>query len=182
MKCLPIVGRTVVLLLALSLCLKCDPLWAAANEAKGESKAAVLNRSVRTGDPVQLLESLERRHRALEERAKWMDLREADLKRLEEKLAKRIVSLEQLREDLRVDLGKEAAANDASVARLAKIFSGMKVKAAASSLRSMDKEVAVLILRVMREKVAAKILSKMDSDDAVKLANEMGMPLSERKR
>lgn len=154
-------------------------LWAADTPARG-NKAALLDRAARTGDPVYLLESLENRRRDLDKRAKLLDLREADLKRLENKLAERIVALEKLRADLRSDLAQEAATDSANIAHLAKIFSGMKVKAAANGLRAMDRETAVLVLKVMREKIAAKILSKMTNEDAVQLANELGMPQSEK--
>ena len=182
MMSLPMVGRgrIVVLLLAMFFCLECGSLWAA-NTVKLD-KAALMDRAARTGDPVYLLESLEQRRHDLDKRAKWLDLREADLQRLEKKLAKRIVGLEKLREDLRADLLKEESFDDANIAHLAKIFSGMKVKAAANSLKSMDRETAVSVLKVMREKVAAKILSKMASEDAVELANELGLPKSDKIR
>lgn len=178
-------GRLVVFLVATSLCFLGGEIWAA-DKAGGEKKA-VLDGLARTcdrdRDPVLIsLESLEKRRLDLDERAKQLDLRETDLRRLDGKLASRIVALEKLRKDLRADLAKESAADDANIAHLAKIFSGMKVKAAANGLKSMDLESAVQVLKVMREKVAAKILSKMGSEDAVKLANELSLPLSERSR
>ncbi|MBF0401119.1 MAG: hypothetical protein HQL90_10175 [Magnetococcales bacterium] len=140
----------------------------------------VEDKAVRVGDPASLLNSLEQRRLELDKRARWLDLREADLKRLEEKLAKRIASLEGLRNEIGASLDKEKVLDDANIARLAKILSSMKIKAAADGLKSMDRETAVLVLKVMKEKVAAKILSKMDSTQAVELANELGIPMAER--
>ncbi len=139
------------------------------------------DKAVGIGDPATLLNNLEQRRLDLEKRAKWLDLREADLKRLEEKLAKRIASLEALRSEIRTSLDKEKVVDDANVVRLAKIFSGMKTKSAADGLKAMDRETAVLVLKVMKEKVAAKILSKMDNEQAVQLANELGIPMAEKK-
>ncbi|MEO5363995.1 MAG: hypothetical protein H7838_10295 [Magnetococcus sp. DMHC-8] len=178
-------------LLALLLGGQSAPAWAADNAAaakqggeKGAAKAKeqdVEDKAVGIPDPANLLNSLEQRRQELEKRAKWLDLREADLKRLEEKLAKRIASLEALRGEMRANLDKEKAVDDANITRLAKILSGMKVKAAADGLKSMDRETAVLVLKVMKEKVAAKILSKMESEQAAQLANELGIPLAEKK-
>ena len=152
---------------------------AAANKEK--EKEDVGDKAVGVGDPAGLLNNLEQRRQELEKRAKWLDLREADLKRLEEKLAKRIASLETLRNEIRTNLDKEKVVDDTNITRLAKILSGMKVKAAADSLKAMDRETSVLVLKVMKEKVAAKILSKMDNEQAAQLANELGIPMSEKK-
>ncbi|MEO5350364.1 MAG: hypothetical protein H7836_12045 [Magnetococcus sp. YQC-3] len=187
---------TCFVLLALLLAGQSAPAWGAAEPAaakpgaeKGAAKAKpkekdqdVEDKAVGVADPANLLNGLEQRRQELEKRAKWLDLREADLKRLEEKLAKRIASLEALRGEMRANLDKEKAVDDANVNRLAKILSGMKVKAAADGLKSMDRETAVLVLKVMKEKVAAKILSKMESEQAAQLANELGIPLSEKKQ
>lgn len=186
-----------LVLLALFLVGQGSPAWAAspagdaaATKQGGEKGAAKAKEKEQdpeekasgVADPANLLNSLEQRRLEMEKRAKWLDLREADLKRLEEKLAKRIASLETLREEMRANLDKEKVVDDANVARLAKILSGMKVKAAADGLKSMDRETAVLVLKVMKEKVAAKILSKMDSEQAAQLANDLGIPMAEKTR
>lgn len=150
------------------------------DEKNKDEEQNVADKAVNVGDPASLLSSLEQRRLELEKRARWLDLREADLKRLEEKLAKRIASLEGLRGEITASLEKEKVLDDANITRLAKILSGMKVKAAAEGLKSMDRETAVLVLKVMKEKVAAKILSKMDNEQAVELANELGVPMAER--
>ena len=159
-----------------------DKAAASAPAAKDKGKETVGDdKAVGIGDPAGLLNDLEKRRVELEKRAKWLDLREADLKRLEEKLAKRVASLEALRNEIRANLEKEKVVDDANITRLAKILSGMKAKAAADGLKAMDRETAVLVLKVMKEKVAAKILSKMDNEQAVQLANELGIPMAEKK-
>ncbi|MBF0186030.1 MAG: hypothetical protein HQM06_16795 [Magnetococcales bacterium] len=155
---------------------------ASAQPAKEKGKeAGSEDKAVSIGDPAALLNDLEKRRIELEKRAKWLDLREADLKRLEEKLSKRVASLEALRNEIRANLEKEKVMDDANITRLAKILSGMKAKAAADGLKAMDRDTAVLVLKVMKEKVAAKILSKMDNEQAVQLANELGIPMAEKK-
>jgi flagellar motility protein MotE (MotC chaperone) len=159
-----------------------DKATAPASTAKDKGKeSGGDDKAVGIGDPAALLNDMEKRRVELEKRAKWLDLREADLKRLEEKLAKRVASLEALRNEIRANLEKEKVVDDANITRLAKILSGMKAKAAADGLKAMDRETAVLVLKVMKEKVAAKILSKMDNDQAVQLANELGIPMAEKK-
>lgn len=165
---LPMLGRGLIIVLPILFTLGVSSLWAA-------------NPEPQFSDPVGLLKSLEERRVVLDKRAKWLDLREADLKRLEKKLAERIKALEGLRATISEDLLREKSVDDKNIARLAKIFSGMKTKAAALGLKSMDRDTAILVLKVMSEKVAAKILSKMDSSEAVKLADELGLPLAQRR-
>ena len=178
--------RTDSLCMVLSVCAVLLVAWGVCPGgsawAEAQNEEAERDRAKGIGDPAELLNSLQKRRIELEQRAKWLDLREADLKRLEAKLAKRITSLEGLRGEIRESLDKEKVLDDANIARLSKIFSSMKVKAAAEGLRAMDRQTAVLVLKVMKEKVAAKILSKMATRAAVQLANELGIPMEEKKR
>jgi flagellar motility protein MotE (MotC chaperone) len=132
-------------------------------------------------DPLKLLESLEGRRKALDKRAEQLEIREQDLQRLEDKLAKRIASLEKLREVIQRDLAKEKEINTKNIARLAKIYGSMKVKAAALGLQSIDQDIAVKVLKVMSEKTSGKILGKMKGGNAVVLANELGVSIGERR-
>lgn len=133
-------------------------------------------------DPMLLLEHLEKRRLELDEREKWLEMRQVELARLEAKLKKRIEALENLRKVIEDGLNKEKELDDANIARLAKIYSGMKAKVAAARLRSLDRPTAIKILKVMREKTTAKILGKMPSMDAVKLSDALGVPVAERRR
>jgi len=133
-------------------------------------------------DPLHLLETLENRRVQLDEQAKKLEIREADLKRLEEKLAARIDALEKLRDAIRNDLEQEKQFDDKNIARLGKIYTSMKPGAAAEGLKALDQETAVKVLKVMSEKIVAKILNKMDSTSAGRLADELGMPLSDKRR
>ncbi|MBF0214073.1 MAG: hypothetical protein HQM00_11020 [Magnetococcales bacterium] len=155
------------------------PAWVAEQEEK--SKSAKMTDFGLAKDPIALLEALEKRRLALEDREKLMEIREADLKRLEEKMGKRISALELLRENIRADLSREKELDDANIKRLAKIYSGMKPKAAAASLMAMDRDTAVKALRAIPEKVAAKILSRMDVPDAVQLSEAIGVPISAKR-
>jgi flagellar motility protein MotE (MotC chaperone) len=132
-------------------------------------------------DPLKLLESLEGRRKALDKRASQLEIREQDLLRLEDKLAKRIASLEKLRKVIQRDLTKEKEINTKNIARLAKIYGSMKVKSAALGLQSIDQDIAVKVLKVMSEKTAGKILGKMKGGNAVVLANELGISIGERR-
>ncbi|MBF0127362.1 MAG: hypothetical protein HQM02_09150 [Magnetococcales bacterium] len=156
-------------------------LPARAAESDDKAKSAKMGDIGLAKDPIALLEALEKRRADLDERDKWLEIREADLKRLEEKLGKRITALEQLRESIRADLAQEKNLDDANIKRLAKIFAGMKPKAAAASLMAMDRETAVKALKAVPEKVAAKILGKMDVREAVQLSEALGVPISDKR-
>ncbi|NGZ07360.1 MAG: hypothetical protein G8237_13505 [Magnetococcales bacterium] len=155
------------------------PAWVAEQEEKNKGHKAVDFGLAK--DPIALLESLEKRRVALDDREKLLEIREADLKRLEEKMGKRISALEALRDTIRADLAREKETDDANIKRLAKIYAGMKPKAAASSLMAMDRETAVKALKAIPEKVAAKILSRMDIADAVQLSEAIGVPIAAKR-
>ncbi|MBF0422915.1 MAG: hypothetical protein HQL73_07970 [Magnetococcales bacterium] len=133
-------------------------------------------------DPLHLLESLEKRRVQLDEQAKKLDIREQDLKRLEEKLATRIEALEKLRDVIKSDLEREKQSDDGNITRLGKIYASMKPGIAAEGLKALDQETAVKVLKAMPEKVVAKILNKMDVVSAGKLADELGMPIADKRR
>lgn len=133
-------------------------------------------------DPLELLETLEKRRLLLDERDKKLEIREQDLKRLEENLAARIESMEKLRDAIRGDLEKEKKFDETNIARLGKIYTSMKPGAAAEGLKALDQDTAVKVLRVMPEKVVAKILNKMDTQSAGKLADELSMPIGDKRR
>ncbi|MBF0367958.1 MAG: hypothetical protein HQL52_00720 [Magnetococcales bacterium] len=148
------------------------PAWSADNN----NETVVLPR-----DPLKLLNALEKRRIDLDDREKWLDVRQKEMERLEKKLAERLAALETLREAIQKDLTAEKSVDDTNIARLAKIYSGMKAKAAAAGLETMDTDTAVRVLKVMREKTAAKVLGKMKTRNAVRLSKELGIPLSERR-
>ncbi|MBF0611244.1 MAG: hypothetical protein G8345_15605 [Magnetococcales bacterium] len=133
-------------------------------------------------DPLQLLEILEKRRKECEERTKQLDFREEELKRLEEKIEKRVGVLESLRMQIQTDMSKEQKVDDENINRLAKIYSGMKPKVAADQLKSMEQKIVLRILRAMGEKQAAKILNRMEPEAATPLTEALGLPLADKRR
>ncbi|OSM03936.1 MotE family protein [Magnetofaba australis] len=144
--------------------------------------AVVTDQDKRIKDPIQLLQALEKRRMNLDARAKLLETREAEVKRMEEQLSRRIAAMEALRAEIRRDLEEEKRIDDANIARLAKVFSSMKPKQAGAQLEGMERATAVKVLRVLREKTAAKILDKMNRPAAVELADEIGLTMGERRR
>ncbi|MBF0588052.1 MAG: hypothetical protein HQL53_02895 [Magnetococcales bacterium] len=133
-------------------------------------------------DPLQLLKVLEEKRVALDARSKALDQREAELKRLEETIDKRLAAMNSLRALILKDFEREKAVDDANIKRLAKIYTGMKPKQAAAQFTNLDQSTAIRVLKVMREKVAAKILGKMDPQYAASLTEVLGIPISQRRR
>ncbi|MBF0177901.1 MAG: hypothetical protein HQL63_13795 [Magnetococcales bacterium] len=132
-------------------------------------------------DPIQLLDSLEKRRQELEERGRQLDAREIELKQMEDRLGKRVTALEELRTSIEKDLLEEKKMDDANVERLAKIYAGMKTKAAAERLQKLDRKVALKVLKAMKERVASKILGKMDAPAATELADGLGITSADRR-
>ncbi|MBF0158206.1 MAG: hypothetical protein HQL58_01660 [Magnetococcales bacterium] len=133
-------------------------------------------------DPMQLLESLERRRVELDERNKVLDRREQELQQLEGRLNKRVEALQSLRELIQKDMSDEKNVDDGNIKRLAKIFSSMKPQEAAQRLMALEHKMAVRVLKAMREKSAAKVLGKMDAQQATTLSEDVGLSLAERRR
>ncbi|ABK42587.1 hypothetical protein Mmc1_0058 [Magnetococcus marinus MC-1] len=132
-------------------------------------------------DPVDLLKTLEIRQNELETRAKVLDLKEQELKRMGEEVERRLKALTALREQVRQDILEEKQIDSNNIARLARIYSSMKPKVAAGQLKDLERETAVKVLKVLKEKVAAKIFDKMDPQDALPLADAIGMSLQKRR-
>ncbi len=170
---------SIVMVLLVVLLAGAAPAWVA--ETKGKDAVARVVDIGMAKDPIALLSALEERRMNLEDREKLLEIREVDLKRLEEKLAKRIVALEQLREAIRADLALEKEMDGDNIKKLAKIFSSMKPKAAAASLMAMDQETAVKTVKALPEKVAAKILSKMNVAEAVQISEALGLPIAQKR-
>nr|CRH07689.1 Conserved exported protein of unknown function [Candidatus Magnetococcus massalia] len=133
-------------------------------------------------DPVQLLDELEKRRNALDARAAELDLREKELNRLQEQVAKRTQALQMLRQEVRKDILEEKKINTDNIAKLARVYASMKPKVAAQQLKDLERNTAIKVLKVMKEKVAAKIFDKMNPEDGVPLADAIGMTLQQKRQ
>lgn len=113
----------------------------------------------------------------LNERKTELDLREAELGKLEEELQKRkaeldekLKSLESMRAEISKALKTRVADDQQKVDKLVQVYSSMKPQQAAKVIESLNEDLAVEILDKMKKKSAAEILDMMNAKQARRLS------------
>jgi flagellar motility protein MotE (MotC chaperone) len=113
----------------------------------------------------------------LSERKKELDLREAELGKLEEELQKRKVeldeklkALEAMRTEISKTLKSRVSTDQEKVDKLVQVYSTMKAAQAAKVIETLNEDLAVEILDKMKKKNAAEILDMMNAKKARRLS------------
>ncbi len=113
----------------------------------------------------------------LSDRKKELDLREAELVKLEEELQKRKVeldeklkALEAMRADISKTLKSRVATDQGKVDKLVQVYSSMKAAQAAKVIETLNEDLAVEVLDKMKKKSAAEILDMMNAKKARRLS------------
>ncbi len=116
----------------------------------------------------------------LNERKKELDLREAELAKLEEELQKRkaeldekLKTLEATRAEISKTLKSRVATDQEKVDKLIQFYSNMKPQQAAKVIETLNEDLAVEVLDKMKKKNAAEIMNMMDARKARKLSELM---------
>ena len=120
-------------------------------------------------DEIGLLRDLRGRSEKLDRRERELDVREAAVKRLEDRAAEQVGNLEKLRADFLVLVGGEADRRTERVEEFAKMVAGMKAKKAAPVLAEMNEDTALLVLSLLNAKQAGKVLAAMPPAEARRL-------------
>lgn len=136
-------------------------------------------------DPAKVvLRGLEEKRVAIEKQQKILDQGRKELEALEEQIDEKLENLAALKKQIETDmaaltrtktqreLDKEAA-YEAKIGRLVKMYAGMKPKAAAEIVNTLNLEVAQEIFLRMRESSASQILSFVNSDKAAKISERL---------
>jgi flagellar motility protein MotE (MotC chaperone) len=113
----------------------------------------------------------------LNDRKKELDLREAELAKLEEELQKqkleldgKIKQLETMREDISKTLKTRVAVDQEKVERLVQTYSTMKAQNAAKIIETLNEDLAVEVMDKMKKKSAAEIMNMMDAKKARRIS------------
>jgi flagellar motility protein MotE (MotC chaperone) len=113
----------------------------------------------------------------LNERKQELDLREAELVKLEEELQKRKLELDQklkqlesMRTEISQTLKSRVANDQEKVDKLVQFYSNMKPQQASVIIESLNEDLAVEVLDKMKKKNAADILNLMDAKKARRLS------------
>lgn len=116
----------------------------------------------------------------LNDRKKELDLREAELSRMEEELQKRkaeldekLKRLESMRTDISKTLKTRVAADQQKVDKLVEFYSNMKPQQAAKVIETINEDLAVEVLDKMKKKNAAEIMNMVNAKKARRLSELM---------
>jgi flagellar motility protein MotE (MotC chaperone) len=128
-----------------------------------------------------VLRGLEEKRIQVEKSQQELAQEKKELERYEEQIDEKLVNMETLKKQIsddmalleakktRKELEKEAA-YEAKIARLVKMYAGMKPKNAAQIVNKMSLEVAQEIFLRMREASASEILANVDSEKAANIS------------
>ena len=113
----------------------------------------------------------------LNDRKKELDLREADLNKLEDELQKqkleldgKIKQLEGMRAEISKTLKTRVAVDQEKVEKLVQFYSTMKPPQAAKVIESLNEDLAVEVIDKMKKKNAAEIMNALDPKKARRLS------------
>ncbi len=133
-------------------------------------------------DPAKVvLEGLEKKKQAIEEERQAMEREKKELEQYAAQVDEKLESLATLRKQIQEDMAlldqkksrKEMEADrkfEAKLAKLVKMYTGMKPKNAAAIINKMDLAVAQDIFLRMRGESASKILGFVDAEKAAKIS------------
>ncbi len=122
----------------------------------------------------QLVLLLQRKEESLNRRQQTITAREADVRAAEEQVERRIIELQELREQVRASLASLDGDRQERVNGLVKMFESMRPNQAADILTVTDNDIALEVLERMNRGKAGKTLAAMDPKRAAYLAERIG--------
>ena len=118
----------------------------------------------------RILVSIEAEYAKLGERERKIDTREMQLKTLEMEVDKKLVAMQQLRNELVKLLDRKEETEGERIAELSKIYEKMNPQKAAVLIKALDHQLAVELLLGIKKKTAGKILDNLDAETATALS------------
>lgn len=133
-----------------------------------------------SGVKEELYKDLTKRRQDLEAQERQLALREALLEAGERELEQKMRELEILRNELQGLLEKQTEEEQARIAKLVKIYEGMKAKDAAQIFNTLDMNVLIQVMALMSERKSSPILAAMSPERAravtILLAEQKQLP------
>ena len=115
-----------------------------------------------SGEQVEVLRTLSKRHRDLVERERSISEREATLQAIEKRLDTKTEELKKIQDYLKQLLGQKDEKEKESIKKLVLVYQKMKPQEAATILQELDLETLLNIMDEMKETNVSSILSKME--------------------
>lgn len=128
----------------------------------------------------ELFETLAKRRKDLDERENVIAQKEALLRAAEQELDRKYQELDKIRGEIQALLVQQSEEEKERVARLVKIYEGMKAKDAAKIFNTLDMDILIEVTGHMSERKLAPIMAAMDPDRArsvtIFLAEQKSLP------
>lgn len=118
---------------------------------------------------VDVLTSLTKRRKQLDEREQQLAMRENVITAAERRVDTKIAQLQALQTEIQKLLGQRDAEEQKQIDSLVKTYSSMKPKDAARIFDTLDDDVRLAVAEKMKSDVLAPVLAAMQSDEAKKL-------------
>ena len=162
-----------------------DKEKASAEGENGEEASAPCPECPECPDPAKVvLQGLEDKKQAVAQASEKLAREKKDLETYEAQIDEKLVSLTALKKQIEADMARleknktakereEAAAFEAKMNRLVKVYAGMKPKAAAKIINKMELSVAYEIFLRMREASASQILAVVEGEKAAKISERL---------
>lgn len=122
---------------------------------------------------IEVLQQLSQRRTELDKRASDLDQQQVVLQAAEKRVDDKIAKLQELQKSIQADVDKQAAAADARMQSLVKIYETMKPADAAQILSQLDMPILIQLLSHMKEAKTAPILAAMDPAKAEAVTTAM---------
>jgi flagellar motility protein MotE (MotC chaperone) len=135
-------------------------------EAKPAGEAAAVDPQSLSPAEIGVLQQLAQRRKAIDQRAAELDQRDVVLQAAEKRIDQKIAELQALQKSIATDVQKRAAAEDARIQMLVKIYEAMKPQDAAQIFDQLDMPVLLRVLKRMKERKTAPILAAMSPEKA----------------
>ena len=138
--------------------------------------APVMAQNLIDGQPIgsveerRILVSIEGEYEKLDQREAELDSRELQLKTLGVEVDKKLVAMQELREELVKLLNRKKDEEDRRVGELSKIYEKMDPSKAARLIKQLDQQLAIELLIGIKKKTAGQILDNLDTKTATKLS------------
>jgi flagellar motility protein MotE (MotC chaperone) len=130
--------------------------------APGDEPESVEERRIKT--------SIRQEVNRLRQKEEMLNLRETELKTLQQEVDKKIEELKTARVEITALLEKKKELETEKTRELGKMYEKMEPAVAAGLLSTLEKQLAIAILESMSPKKAGKILDNMDRETAAALS------------
>ncbi|GAB4238468.1 MAG: hypothetical protein Kow0032_24960 [Methyloligellaceae bacterium] len=129
--------------------------------------------AIPSGAELAILQSLSKRRKELEERARALNLRENLLKAAEKRVETRIAQLKAIEAKIEKEFKERDSRREAEYNRLVALYSRMKPKKAAQIFNRLNIEVLTELVRKMKPAKTSPILAAMDPAVAERVTMEI---------